>query len=97
MVTWHHALCVVCIACVLGLSWLCEAQVGGRGVWRRIEQETGATREDGGGYVEGCGWKIWTEFPLAEFADIPFRKMVIGWYIGHKLFLCNKGSMVQVV
>ena len=25
---------------------------------------------DDGGYVEGCGLRIWTEFPLAEIADI---------------------------
>ena len=31
---------------------------------------------DDGGYVEGCGLRIWTEFPLAEIADILSRKEV---------------------
>ena len=31
---------------------------------------------DDGGYVEGCGCRIWTEFPLVEFAEILFRKAV---------------------
>ena len=35
-----------------------------------------ATRVDDGGYVEGCGFRIWTEFPLAEIADILSRKEV---------------------
>ena len=28
-----------------------------------------------GGYVEGCGSRVWAKFPLAEFAGIPFRKV----------------------
>ena len=36
----------------------------------------GVTCVDDGGYVEGCGFKIWTEFPLAEFAEILSRKAV---------------------
>ena len=35
-----------------------------------------ATHVDDGGYVEGCGIRIWTEFPLAEIADILSRKEV---------------------
>ena len=35
-----------------------------------------ATHVDDGGYVEGCGFRIWTEFPLAEIADILSRKEV---------------------
>ena len=35
-----------------------------------------ATRVDDGGYVEGCGFRIWSEFPLAEIADILSRKEV---------------------
>ena len=35
-----------------------------------------ATCVDDGGYVEGCGSRIWTEFPLAEFAEILSRKAV---------------------
>ena len=31
---------------------------------------------DGSGYVEGCGSRVWAEFPLAEFAGILFRKVV---------------------
>ena len=31
---------------------------------------------DDGGYMEGCGFRIWTEFPLMEFADILSRKVV---------------------
>ena len=30
---------------------------------------------DGGGYMEGCGLRVWAEFPLAEFARILFRKV----------------------
>ena len=29
---------------------------------------------DNGGYVEGCGFRIWTEFSLAEIADILSRR-----------------------
>ena len=39
---------------------------------------------DGGGYMEGCGSRVQTEFPLTECAEILFRKVVIGWYVGHK-------------
>ena len=35
-----------------------------------------ATCVDDGGYVEGCGFRIWSEFPLAEIADILSRKEV---------------------
>ena len=28
-----------------------------------------------GGCVEGCGLRVWAEFPSAEFASIPFRKV----------------------
>ena len=31
---------------------------------------------DDGGYMEGCGFRIWTEFPLTKFADILSRKVV---------------------
>ena len=27
------------------------------------------------GYVEGCGSRVCAEFPFAEFAGIPFRKV----------------------
>ena len=33
----------------------------------------------GGGYMEGCGLRVWAEFPLMEFASILFRKVVIDW------------------
>ena len=33
-----------------------------------------ATHVDDGGYMEGCGCRIGTEFPLAEFAEILSRK-----------------------
>ena len=35
-----------------------------------------ATCVDDGGYVEGCGFRIWSEFPLMEIADILSRKEV---------------------
>ena len=35
-----------------------------------------ATCVDDGGYMEGFGLRIWTEFPLAEIADILSRKEV---------------------
>ena len=35
-----------------------------------------AMHVDDGGYMEGCGFRIWTEFPLAEIADILSRKEV---------------------
>jgi hypothetical protein len=41
----------------------------------------------GGGDVEGSGLRVWAEFPLAEFAGILFRKVVIGWYVGHKILM----------
>ena len=28
-----------------------------------------------GGYVEGCGSRVWAKLALAEFAGIPFRKV----------------------
>ena len=52
---------------------------------------------DGGGDVEGSGLRVWADFPLAEFAGIPFRKVSIRWYIGHKLYMYNKAYVVQVV
>jgi len=48
----------------------------------------------GGGDVEGSGLRVWAEFPLVEFAGILFRKVVIGWYIGHRYI---KAYMVQLV
>ena len=51
----------------------------------------------GGGYMGGCGLKVWAEFPLAEFASISFRKVVIDWYIAYKICTYNKAYMVQVV
>ena len=30
---------------------------------------------DGGGYMEGCGSRLWAEFPLVEFAGILFSKV----------------------
>ena len=35
-----------------------------------------AMHVDDGGYVEGSGFRIWTEFPLVEIADILSRKEV---------------------
>ena len=32
-----------------------------------------AMHVDDGGYVEGCGCRIWTGFPLSEFAEILSR------------------------
>ena len=71
-------LCSVCFACVLRLSWLCGARIGGHGVWRWM------VRAGAGGRCvwmmvvtwKGCGIRIWTEFPLAEIADILSRKEV---------------------
>ena len=51
----------------------------------------------GGGYVEGCGLRVWAEFPLAEFACISYRKVVIGWYIGYKICTYDKSYVGQVV
>jgi hypothetical protein len=51
----------------------------------------------GGGDVEGSGLRVWAEFPLAEFAGILFRKVVIGWYVGHKILRYIKAYMVQLV
>ena len=34
------------------------------------------THVDEGGYMEGCQFRIWTEFPLPEFAEILSRKGV---------------------
>ena len=52
---------------------------------------------NGGGYMEGYGSSIWTEFPLMEFAGILFRKVVIGWYVGHKNSTGNKAFVVYLV
>jgi len=51
----------------------------------------------GGGDVEGSGLRVWAEFPLMESAGILFRKVVIGWYIGHKIYRYIKAYMVQLV
>jgi hypothetical protein len=51
----------------------------------------------GGGDVEGSGLRVWAEFPLAEFAGILFRKVVIGWYVGYKILRYLKAYMVQLV
>jgi hypothetical protein len=37
-------------------------------------QDAAGMGVDGGGYVEGRGPRVWTEFPHAEFADILSRK-----------------------
>ena len=38
-----------------------------------------------GGDVERCGSRVWAKFPLTEFASILFRKVVLSWYVGHKI------------
>ena len=42
--------------------------------------------------------RLWVEgldkFPFTEFAGIAFRKVVVGWYVGHKYFTGNKAFMV---
>ena len=43
---------------------------------------------DDGGYVEGCGFRIWTEFPLAEIADILSRKEVTTVGTEGIIYLC---------
>ena len=48
----------------------------------------------GGGYVECCGLRVWAEFPLVEFASILFRKVVLHWYVGHKISTYNKVFVV---
>ena len=48
----------------------------------------------GGGYVEGCGSRVWAEFPLTEFAGILFRKVVISWYVGQKGSMYNEAFIV---
>ena len=70
--------CSVCFTCMLRLSWLCGVHVGRCGVWRWMVR-AGA----GGQRVwmlvvpwNGCGIRIWTEFPLTEFAEILSRKAV---------------------
>ena len=51
---------------------------------------------DGGGDVEDTGLRVLADFPLMEFARIPFRKVGIHWYIGHKIYTYNKAYVVQV-
>ena len=70
--------CSVCFACVLRLSWLCGARVGGRGVWRWMARAGAGGRRVWMMVVtwKGCGIRIRTEFPLAEIADILSRKEV---------------------
>ena len=64
-------LCAEIVVVVWSARWQawCLAMDGeGRRWW--------ATRVDDGGYMEGCGFRIWTEFPLAEFAEILSGKAV---------------------
>ena len=70
--------CSVCFACMLRLLWLCGARVGGRGVWRWMVRAGAGRRRVWMMVVtwKGCGIRIWTEFPLAEIADILSRKDV---------------------
>ena len=49
-------------------AWCLAMDGEGRRQW--------AMHVDDGGYVEGCGFRIWTEFPLTEFAEILFGKAV---------------------
>ena len=74
-VMWQHAPGPLCtsLACwsyqgVPKRAWCLSMDGEGR--------QRQATRVDDGGYVEGCGFRIWSEFPLAEIADILSRKEV---------------------
>ena len=49
---------------------------------------------DDGGYVEGCGLRIWTEFPLAEIADILSRKEVTQLVLRDKISMYIKPFVV---
>ena len=42
--------------------WCLEMDGEGR-IWQ-------VTHVDDGGYMEGCGFRIWTEFPLVKSAEI---------------------------
>ena len=71
-----HVLCALCLC-----AGVVEALRSVRWwVWCLLMDGEGwkwqATRVDDGGYVEGCGFRIWSEFPLAEIADILSRKEV---------------------
>ena len=63
-----HAEIIVVVWSMCWWVW-CLAMDGEGRRWR-------AMRMDDGGYVEGCGFRIWTEFPLMEFAEILSRKAV---------------------
>ena len=71
-----HVLCVLCLhaGVVKALrsmrwqAWCLSMDDEGRKQW--------AMHVDDGGYMEGCGFRIWTEFPLAEIANILSRKEV---------------------
>ena len=63
-----HAEVVVAVWSARWQAWCLAMDDEGRR-WR-------ATHVDDGGYMEGCGFRIWTEFPLLEFAEILSRKGV---------------------
>ena len=70
--------CSVCFACMLRLLWLCGVLIGGCGVWRWMVRAGAGGRRMWMMVVtwKGCGIRIWTEFPLVEFAEILSRKAV---------------------
>ena len=63
-----HAEVVVAVWSMRWQAWCLAMDGESRSGW--------ATRVDDGGYVESCGIRIWTEFPLTEIANILSRKEV---------------------
>ena len=63
-----HAEVVVAVWSACWQAWCLAMDGEGRRQW--------ATHMDDGGYMEGYGFRIWTEFPLLEFAKILSRKAV---------------------